>query len=200
MTEPGIVVVGADEVRWDDLQTVLGSRGIAHRCQCQRYKLSRGESFASTVPEELATRLREQVTCGDGGPATTSGLIAYRDDEPVGWCALAPRPAFTGLVRFGRVPWEGRDEDRSDPTVWALTCLFTRAGYRRRGVGRALARAAVAWASEHGAVALEAYPLTTTVSIAEELHVGTLATFTAAGFTEVGRPTPRRAVVRINFS
>ncbi len=200
MTAPGIVVLGADHASWADLRTVLGVRGLAHRCQCQRYKLAAGESFASTGPEELAARLREQAACGDPSMTTTSGLIAYRDDEPVGWCALQPRPAFAGLVRSGRVPWEGRDEDRSDPTVWALTCLFTRAGYRRRGVSRALARAAVPWAREHGAVALEAYPLTTTASIAEELHVGTLATFTAAGFTEVGRPTSRRAVVRIGFS
>jgi hypothetical protein len=35
--------------------------------------------------------------------------------------------------------------------------------------------------------------------LAEELHVGTYATFVAAGFVEVGRPTPRRAVFRIDF-
>jgi hypothetical protein len=28
-------------------------------------------------------------------------------------------------------------------SVWAVTCLFTRAGFRKRGVSRALARAAV---------------------------------------------------------
>jgi len=33
-----------------------------------------------------------------------------------------------------------------------------------------------------------------------ELHVGSLGIFKAAGFTEIGRPTPRRAVVRIDFA
>ena len=35
--------------------------------------------------------------------------------------------------------------------------------------------------------------------IAEELHVGTLAAFEAAGFTVVSRPTPRRVVVRLDL-
>jgi hypothetical protein len=32
-----------------------------------------------------------------------------------------------------------------------------------------------------------------------ELHVGHVSIFTAAGFTEVSRPTLRRAVMRIDF-
>ncbi len=118
----------------------------------------------------------------------------------MGWCAVEPRTAYEGLVRNNRVPWEGRDEDRSDAGVWAVTCVFTRVGFRKRGVGRALARAAVDFARERGARALEAYPVTTTQGvITEELHVGTLDVFADAGFTEVSRPTVRRAVVRIDF-
>ena len=41
--------------------------------------------------------------------------------------------------------------------------------------------------------------MTTTDAIAEELHVGTVSTFAAAGLREVSRPTPRRAVMRIDF-
>lgn len=97
------------------------------------------------------------------------------------------------------MPWDGRAEDKSDPTVWAVTCLLVRAGFRRGGISRELARAAVAHARERGARAIEAYPMTTTNAIVEELHVGTVATFAAAGFTEVGRPTVRRAVMRLEF-
>ena len=97
------------------------------------------------------------------------------------------------------MPWLGRDEDPADDSVWAVTCLFTRAGFRRRGVSRALARAAVSFARDRGARALEGYPMTTAGTVAEELHVGTYATFAAAGLREVSRPTPRRAVMRIDF-
>ncbi len=139
----GLRVVPANRASWEDLQTVFGTRGTAHICQCQRFKLRRLESFASFPAEERARRLLEQTNCGDPRARTTSGLVAYLDGEPVGWCAVEPRTAYEGLVRNNRVPWTDREEDRSDESVWAVTCLFTRAGFRRRGITYALAQAAV---------------------------------------------------------
>jgi GNAT superfamily N-acetyltransferase len=192
-------VVPANEASWEDLQTVFGTRGTAAFCQCQRYKLRPREAFRNFPVEERAHRLRVQTECGNPGSETTSGLVAYLDGEPVGWCAVEPRPAYAGLVRNNRVPWEGRDEDKTDDSVWAVTCLFTRAGFRKRGVSRALARAAVVIARGRGARALEGYPINTKDVITEELHVGTVGVFTDAGLTEVSRPTLRRVVMRIDF-
>lgn len=197
--EADLEVVPANRASCDDLQLVFGSRGTGHVCQCQRYKLERGESFRSAPVEERALRLREQTDCGNPDSETTSGLIAYLDGDPVGWCAVEPRPEYAGLVRVFKVPWEGRDEDKTDAGVWAVTCLFTRTGYRRQGVSRTLAKAAVAHARSRGARALEGYPILTTNVIEEELHVGTGNTFEAAGLMEVSRPTKRRAVMRIDF-
>ncbi len=199
-THAEISVVPANEASWVDLQTIFGTRGMACTCQCQRYKLRPRESFASFPAEERAFRLREQTDSGHPESATTSGLVAYLAREPVGWCAVEPRTAYEGLLRNNRVPWMDRTEDKNDDSVWAVTCCFTRAGFRRRGVSRALVRAAVDFARQRGARAVEGYPMTTTNVILEELHVGTLATFEAAGFTEVSRPTLRRAVLRIDFS
>jgi GNAT superfamily N-acetyltransferase len=195
----GFFVVPANQASCEDLQAIFGRRGPASRCQCQRYKLRPRESFASFPAEERAFRLRQQTDCGNPESQTTSGLVAYLDDEPAGWCAVEPRTAFTGLLRNNRVPWLGREEDQADDSVWSVTCLFVRAGFRRRGVSRALARAAVDFARERGARALEGYPMTTTNAVAEELHVGTVASFAGAGLSEVGRPTLRRAVMRIDF-
>jgi GNAT superfamily N-acetyltransferase len=194
-----VVVVPANEAPWDDLQQVLGERGQASRCQCQRYKLQPGESFASFPAEDRSDRLRQQTNCDQPGSDTTSGLVAYLDGEPVGWCAVEPRTAYPGLLRTSRVVWAGRTEVKTDDSVWAVTCLFTRAGFRRRGVSRALAQAAVDFARERGARALEGYPITVTNVIAEELHVGTEGVFADAGLTEVSRPSPRRAVRRIEL-
>lgn len=198
----GITVVPANQATCDDLDTVFGSRGSAAICQCQRYKLAPREAFKSFPPEERALRLRTQTMCGQPGAPTTSGLVAYLDDEPVGWCAVEPRPAYQGLLRVYRVPWEGRTEDKEDEGVWAVTCVFARAGFRRRGVGYTLARAAVDFARERGARALEAYPML--LQPGEEvtwgeLHMGTRSIFAAAGLAEVGHPTPRRLVMRIDF-
>jgi GNAT superfamily N-acetyltransferase len=198
-SEPAISVVPANEASWEDLQTVFGTRGQASRCQCQRYKLRPRESFASFPAEERAHRLRQQTDCGHRESDTTSGLVAYLDGEPVGWCAVEPRTAYEGLVRNYRVPWEGRAEDKADDSVWAVTCLFTRAGFRKRGVSGALACAAVEFARARGARAIEGYPITTKNVILEELHVGTEGVFADAGFTEVSRPTLRRVVMRVDF-
>jgi GNAT superfamily N-acetyltransferase len=197
---PGdLTVVPANEASWEDLQAIFGTRGQSSRCQCQRYKLRPRESFGSFPSDERARRLRQQTHCGDAEAGTTSGLVAYLDGEPVGWCAVEPRSAYEGLVRNNRVPWTGRSEDKTSDSVWAVTCLLTRAGFRKRGVSRALARAAVEFAKERGAQAVEGYPMTTKNAIAEELHVGTESVFADAGFVEVSRPTPRRVVMRVDF-
>ena len=198
-SEPSISVVPANQASCDDLQTVFGTRGTASWCQCQRYKLRPREAFRSFPVEERARRLREQTECGHPESATTSGLVAYLDQEPVGWCAVEPRPHYEGLLRVFRVPWDGRDEDKADDTVWAVTCLFARAGFRKHGVSRALARAAVDFARERGARAIEAYSITVKSVIAEELHVGTPSVFAEAGLVEVSRPTLRRVVMRLDF-
>jgi GNAT superfamily N-acetyltransferase len=197
--DPEISVVPANEASWADLQAVFGARGQTSRCQCQRYKLPSRDYFESVGTDERAGSLREQTDCGHPRSGTTSGLVAYLDGVPVGWCAVEPRTEYPRLVSTVQVPWEGRDEDRADRSVWAVTCFVTRAGHRKRGVSRALARAAVEHARSRGARALEGYPMTTRNAIEEELHVGTVRTFADAGLSEVGRPTKRRAVMRIDF-
>src|SRR3954468_10472615 len=199
MMAPMISVVPASAASCGDLRTVFGTRGPAALCQCQRYKLRPREAFRSFPVEERVRRLHEQTDCGRPESGTTSGLVAYLDGEPVGWCAVEPRPGYEGLLRVFRVPWDGRDEDKTDDAVWAVTCLFARAGFRKRGVSRALARAAVAFARERGARAIEAYPIIADNAIAEELHVGTPSVFADAGLVEVTRPTVRRVVMRLDF-
>jgi GNAT superfamily N-acetyltransferase len=197
-----VTIVPANQAACEDLQTVFGNRGSAAGCQCQRFKLAPRESFGSFPVEERRLRLQAQTNCGQSGAGTTSGLVAYVGDEPVGWCAVEPRPAYEGLLRVFRVPWDGRAEDKTDESVWAVTCVFARAGFRRRGIGYALAQASVAFARERGARALEAYPMITEPGddiTWGELHVGTRSMFAAAGFDEVHHPTPRRVVMRIDF-
>ncbi len=196
---PEVTIVPANEASWEDLQAVLGTRGDPSRCQCQRYKMQPRESWASVGAEELAFRLRTQTDCGHPESRTTSGLVAYVDGEPVGWCAVEPRTAY---VRLGRVPWAGRAEDKTDDGVWAVTCFITRAGFRRRGVTYELARAAVNLARERGARSLEGYPMITEPGEEitwGELHIGSRNVFAAAGFAEVSHPTLRRVVMRIDF-
>jgi GNAT superfamily N-acetyltransferase len=193
-----LVIRPANEVGWDDLQTLLGSTA-PRNCQCQRYKLLPGECVVSMPVGVRAERFREQTRPGCAETTATTGLVAHLDDEPVGWCAIEPRSDYVGMVRGGRVAWKGRSEDRDDPGVWAVSCFFTRPGFRRRGISRALAVAAVDHARDHGARAVEGYPLSRPGGVADELHVGFEGTFEAAGFREVSRPSVRRVVMRIDL-
>jgi GNAT superfamily N-acetyltransferase len=200
--EDKLRIVPANEASCEDLQAVFGRRGDAAGCQCQRFKLAPRESFGSFPAEERRFRLHVQTGCGDPSATTTSGLVAYLDGEPVGWCAVEPRTAYEGLLRVYRVPWQGRNEDKADDSVWAVTCVFARAGYRRRRVSYALARAAVDFARARGARALEAYPMFPNPGqdvTWGEMLVGHPRIFAAAGMTEVSRPSHRRAVMRIDF-
>jgi GNAT superfamily N-acetyltransferase len=197
---PGITVVPANEASWEDLEAVFGERGDPASCQCQWFKQSAPEWRASSR-EDRAQALREQTGCGDAGSGTTTGLVAYLDGEPAGWVAVEPRPAYPRLKGM-RVPWAGRFEDKDDGGVWAVTCFVTRKGYRRRGVSRALAAAAADFARGRGARAVEGYPLLLEPGAEAtwgELFVGSRGVFADAGFRQVSQPTPRRAVMRIDF-
>ena len=77
------------------------------------------------------------------------------------------------------------EEDNADDSVWALTCVLTRAGFRGRGIAHALARASVDVARSRGARAIESYPMLTGQRISwDEIHVGSRSIFAAAGFEE----------------
>ncbi len=200
-TAPQLRIVPANQAACADLQAIFGERGDAAGCQCQWFKMPRSE-WRSTNRAERAARLHEQTACAHPEASTTTGLVAYLDDEPVGWCAVEPRTAYPRLLT-ARVPWTGREEDKSDEGVWAVTCFVTRAGFRRRGISRALARAAVEYARDRGARAVEGYPIDLQPNSKRgpnELFVGTSSVFADVGFSEVSRPTAERVVMRVEFA
>ena len=196
-----LTVVGANQASWADLQAIFGTTGSPGHCYCQYFKV-RDRDWRSFTDQERRDRFREQTNCGNPESRATSGLVAYLDDEPVGWVAVEPRTAYPRLLKM-RTVWSGRQEDEADGNVWAVTCFVTRRGYRKRGVSYALAAATVEFARQHGARALEAYAMETEPGkdlTWGELYVGARQVFAEAGFTEISHPSPRRAVMRIDFA
>jgi GNAT superfamily N-acetyltransferase len=194
-------VVPANEASWDDLVAVFGMRGYPGRCRCQRFKVQ-SWMWRDSTWQERSDLLRMQTACGDPDAPETSGLVAYLDGDPVGWVAVEPRIDYPKL-RTTPVPWRGRDENKDDGGVWAVTCFVVRAGFRGRGLTYPLAAATVDFARGRGARALEGYPMITEPGKEitwGETHVGTRQVFEAAGFAEVSHPTLRRVVMRIDFA
>jgi hypothetical protein len=116
-----LAVVPANEASWDDLAAIFGTIDYPGRCQCQRFKVI-GWIWRDSTQEERTAMLRAQTACGDPNAAATSGLVAYVDDEPAGWVAVEPQTTYPKL-RTSRVPWSGRDEDKGDDGIWAVTSL-----------------------------------------------------------------------------
>ncbi|HKA95550.1 MAG TPA: GNAT family N-acetyltransferase [Streptosporangiaceae bacterium] len=196
-----VTIVTANNASWADLQAIFGTAGYPGKCYCQRFK-ALDCHWSSLSNQERRSRLREQTHCGDPRARATTGLVAYLGKEPVGWVAVEPRTAYPRLLRL-RTVWSGRQEDKGDDGVWAVTCFVTRKGYRKRGITYALAAVTVEFARKQGARALEAYPMITPPGKEitwGELYVGSPQVFAEAGFSEVSRPSPRRVVMRIDFA
>ena len=198
--ETQVTFVPANEASWEDLQAIFGTAD-AGLCQCQRFKI-RGWIWRDSTLDERIGLLQDQTACGTPDAPSTSGLVAYVDGEPAGWVAVEPRTSYPKL-RTSRVPWTDRSEDKDDESVWAVTCMTVRKGFRGRGLTYLLARATIDHARSRGARALEAYPMFTqpgkTITWGE-LHVGPHQAFEEAGFKQVSHPTLRRSVMRIDFT
>jgi hypothetical protein len=197
-TVSGFRTVPGDRAPWDDVSAVFGRTGYPAHCWCQRFKLD-WHGLNDSPDEVKEDMLRDQ--CSTGPDVPPPGLLGYRDDAPVGWVAVEPRVAAHRLPAQ-RLDLKRRGEDREDPEIWAVTCFVVRVGHRGTRLCYDLLGAAVEHARSSGARALEGYPMITKPGediTWGETHVGTRSMFTALGFDEVGHPTKRRVVMRMDF-
>lgn len=124
------------------------------------------------------------------------GVLAYINDTPVGWCAIAPREEYVYLAR-SRVL---RPVD--DRAVWSISCLFIAKEHRGHGLSVELLRAAVELAGRAGATIVEGYPIIPYRDRVPAVFAwtGTLSAFLVAGFEEVARGSPSRPIVRMTIA
>ena len=123
------------------------------------------------------------------------GVLGYRGREPIAWCAVAPREAYSFLER-SRVL-----KPLDDQPVWSISCLFILKPYRRRGVSISILKAAVEFAARRGATIVEGYPAEPTMERTPDPFVwtGTPSAFRKAGFREVARRSSTRPIMRFTI-
>lgn len=173
--------------RWDDLVALFGPSGAYSGCWCTWWRLGSAD-WSAAGTDGRRTVMHDVVR--EGPPP---GLLAYRDDVPVGWVAAAPRDCYPRLNRSPHT----RAVD--DVAVWAVTCFWVHRGHRRSGVAAALLDAACRAAADAGAPAVEGVPVDTSGgrASAADVFTGTVPLFARAGFVEVARrPGARRVVMR----
>ena len=181
-------IVPATSEQWPRLGHVFGPRETdSTSCWCQR--------FLRHEEPDNRSALRREVRDAE----VPIGLLAYLDDNVVGWTRVVPRSTLPGIT-------ENRALARildDDPDAWWVSCFVVRREHRERGIGVALLHAAVAWAAKHGASVLDGHPVDTRALTGtpapSAIFTGTLTMFHRAGFTEIGRTYPTRPVMRHTF-
>jgi GNAT superfamily N-acetyltransferase len=173
--------------RWVDLKRLFCPRGACGGCWCMWYRLPRA-AYERGKGDLNRSRFRRRVNADAPAP----GILAFVGEEPIGWCAVAPRTEYQRL-RTSRV-MKGPD----DTEVWAILCLYVRPDHRSSGVSVGLIRTAAAYAFENGAPVVEAYPVRPRAEVpAVFASPGVLSAFLKVGFEEVGSPSASRSVVRL---
>ncbi|HIW91634.1 MAG TPA: GNAT family N-acetyltransferase [Candidatus Corynebacterium avicola] len=159
---------------FEDVATLVGPKKspTANVCFCLSYRL-RNKEHTALRGEARGEKMRE--LCAEDPPP---GVVAYRDDEPVGWAAVHPRAATSFAVNR-KIPHV------DDLDVWSLWCVRVRPGHRKQGITGKLIEGAVEHARVNGAPAVETYPVDNHGEKVEMTmaYVGTRHMFEKAGFT-----------------
>lgn len=161
---------------WDGFYEVVGvKKPGGGGCWCMSYRDSRLSNA------ERAVYMRAECE-RESGP----GILAYVDDEPAGWCSIAPRSSYRRLMNSRTIPF------LDDRDAWVAVCFVVRGGFRRRGLMGVLLDGAVEHARAHGAAVVEGYPVEVDegerVDVASG-YVGTTRMFERAGFTRASATT-----------
>jgi GNAT superfamily N-acetyltransferase len=188
-TPTGLTIHPLTPERRGDLAALFGTNRTTGGCYCMWFIASAAECRDGWTGGNR-TALEALVDTAD----EPLGLLAYRDGEPVGWCAAGPRSRYARALRSRILG--GRDTEE-DANVWLVTCFFVHRAARRSGVTRGLLDAAVKLARSHRARAIEGFPLAGDHRrSAGEAFVGVEPLFASCGFHPADRPTPARVVMR----
>jgi GNAT superfamily N-acetyltransferase len=176
--------------RWDDFVRLFGPRGACGGCWCMHWRLTRSVFERQKGAKNRAAMRR--LVMGEVRP----GVLAYVDEEPVGWCAVAPRDEYARLAH-------ARVLRRIDAAaVWSIVCLFVAPHVRRRGISIALIDGAAQFAATRGATIVEGYPVDAGDREVPPVFAwtGTADAFVAAGFEEAARGSRARPIMRRHFA
>ena len=182
---PALTIRPLTPALMDDMGTVLrGSWGST--CWCMHPRLT--EAQMRTLPGDGAVKHRRRDAMTKlARRRRAPGLVAFEDDTPVGWVALGPRG------EFGRVDASRATPRVDDVDVWIIPCITVAKAARGRGIAVALLRAAVAYAMDKGAPAVEAYPRAGAARTGDDnVYFGTEPRFRRAGFKVIRKPLKNR--------
>ena len=168
--------------RLPDLEAFSQCHGKFRYCSCMRWRMA-SSAYRRSTKEDRVAAMEELVRAG-----TPVGILAYSGTTPVGWCSVAPRESYAALERSRVLPRV------DDAPVWSVVCLFVDRHYRRQGLTGRLLQAAVDYARDQGAPAVEGYPVAPDAP--SYTYMGTPETYRRTGFVDVTPAGQNRLVMR----
>lgn len=183
--------------RIPDLATLFDQGGDPKWCWCTFFRI-RDRDFTNSTGADNREVLTAAAAEGEQA-GHAPGLVAYDDGAAVGWVSLGPREDYERLT-FAKVL-----APVDDTPVWSIVCFVVGRKSRGQGVAAALLAAAIAYARDHGATTLEAYPIDVPDGKrvpAANVFNGALSMFERAGFKVVewrqaNASTRARPIVRL---
>lgn len=172
---------------WPNLQILFGDKGACGGCWCMYWRLAHKEyenGKGNTNKSRFFDLIEKELPLG---------VLAFYDDEPVGWCSISPK---SELVRL--------KNSRLFKTIetipaWSITCLYIHKKHRNKGMSSELIAAATEYALENGATTVEAYPIIPKAKRTPPAFawVGFANSFIKSGFKEVIQASENRLIVRL---
>jgi GNAT superfamily N-acetyltransferase len=178
---------------WKDFVLLFGPKGACGGCWCMTWRLNSAD-YNRMKGEENKKAMQHIVS------KSSPGIIAYADDTPAGWCAIAPRKEYIRL-ETSRILQRVDEKE-----VWSVSCFFIKKDFRRKGLSTVLLKAAAKFAFEKGALIIEGYPTDAKKVKAKDggknipavfVWTGLAATFLNAGFKETARRSDSRPIMRL---
>ena len=188
-----VEVVTIDATRLDDFDALQRTQPDSTGCWCMWF-ISRVADYHARGADGNRAEFVALLDASD----TPMGLLAYEGDLTVGWCAVGPRRRYERAVKVPTM--KGRDPAEDDD-VWFVPCFLVHPDARHSGVATRLLEAAVSLAEQHGAKAVEGFPLSGDRPRAKsgDLMTGTEALFAACGFEPIRRPSDNRIIMRLDL-
>jgi GNAT superfamily N-acetyltransferase len=176
--------------RWPDFEKLFGPHGAYGGCWCMWWRATRSQ-FEKQGNEGNRQAMKEIVDSGE-----ITGIIAYADGEPVGWCSVAPRERFASL---NRSPVLKRLDDQP---VWSIVCFYVGKEQRGQNLTLELIRAAVEYVRQQGGKIVEAYPTQPRGGQLPPVSsfMGVPSVFEQASFVECARPSESKVIMRYHIS
>lgn len=170
---------------WKDFEILFGPKGACGGCWCMSWRL-RAADFNKNKGDDHRRAMKGLVK------KSSPGILAYTNEKPIGWCAVAPREEYLRLENSKVL------QPVDDKPVWSISCFFIAKEFRRKGLSLPLLKAATDFAFEKGAAIVEGYPVDVKKGRMPDVFVwtGLASVFKKAGFKEVLRRSEGRPIMR----